>query len=171
MLEEISTTSYADGITLMADSDEELSAFWWRWNRREKRLAYNSTFKKLRSWYLVLSLHGKQRENVETVSDFIFLGSKITVDDDCSHKIRRRFAPWKNSYDKSQQCIKKQRHHFANKGPYSQSYGFSNSHVWMWELDHKQKWTLKNWYFWTVVPETTLNSESLWQQEDRTSQS
>ena len=71
------------------------------------------------------------RDNVETMSDFIFLGSKITVDDDCSQKIRSRFAPWKSSYDKSRQCIKKQRHHFANKGLYSQSYGFSNSHVWM----------------------------------------
>ena len=87
------------------------------------------------------------RDNVETMSDFIFLGSKITVDDDCSQKIRSRFAPWKSSYDKSRQCIKKQRHHFANKGLYSQSYGFSNSHVWMWELDHKENWTLKNWHF------------------------
>ena len=47
-------------------------------------------------------------------------------------------APWKNSYDKPRQCIKKQRHHFINKGPYSQSYGFSSSHVWMRELDHKE---------------------------------
>ena len=71
------------------------------------------------------------RDNVETMSDFIFQGSKITVDGDCSHKIRRCFAPWKNSYDKPQQCIKKQRHHFANKGLYSQSYGFSGNHVQM----------------------------------------
>ena len=49
-------------------------------------------------------------------------------------------APWKKSYDKSKQYIQKQRHHFANKGPYSQSYGFSSSHVWMWELDHKEGW-------------------------------
>ena len=70
-------------------------------------------------------------EKVETMSDFIFLGSKITVDDDCSQKIRSRFAPWKSSYDKSRQCIKKQRHHFANKGLSSQNYCFSSSHVWM----------------------------------------
>ena len=50
------------------------------------------------------------------------------------------FVPWKESYDKSRQCIKKQRHHFADKGPSSQSYGFSSSHVWMWELDHKADW-------------------------------
>ena len=60
------------------------------------------------------------------------------------------FALWKNSYVKLKQCFKKQRHHFANKGPYSQSYGFSSSHVWMWELNHKEGWTLKNWCFLTV---------------------
>ena len=49
----------------------------------------------------------------------------------------KMFAPWKKSYDKPKLCIKKQRRYFANKGPYSQSYGFSSSHVWMWELDHK----------------------------------
>ena len=67
-------------------------------------------------------------------------------------------APWKKSYDKPREHIKKQRHYFANKGPYSQSCGFSNSHVWMWELDHKQSWALKNWCFWTVVLEKTLES-------------
>ena len=67
-------------------------------------------------------------------------------------------APWKKSYDKPRPCIKKQRHHFARKGPYSQSYGFSSSHVWMWELDHKESWALKNWCFWTVVLEKTLKS-------------
>ena len=65
-------------------------------------------------------------------------------------------APWKESYDKPRQCIKKQRHHFANKGPYGQSYGFSRSHVRMWELDHKEDWVPKNWCFWTVVLEKTL---------------
>ena len=56
------------------------------------------------------------------------------------------------------QHIKKQRYHFADKGPSSQSYGFSSSHVQMWELDHKESWALKNWYFWTVVLEKTLES-------------
>ena len=67
-------------------------------------------------------------------------------------------VPWKKSYDKPRQCIKKQRHYFANKRPYSQSYGFSSSHVWMWEMDHKESWALKNWCFWTVVLEKTLES-------------
>ena len=67
-------------------------------------------------------------------------------------------APWKKSCDQPRQHIKKQRHYFANKGPYSQSYGFCNSHVWMWELDSKESWALKNWCFWTVVLEKTLES-------------
>ena len=66
-------------------------------------------------------------------------------------------APWK-SYDQSRQHIKKQRHYFANKGLFSQGYGFSSSHVWMWELDYKESWVLKNWCFWTVVLEKTLES-------------
>ena len=56
------------------------------------------------------------------------------------------------------QSIKNQRHHFANTGLYTQSYGFSGSHVWLWELDHKEGWALKNWYFWIMVPEKTLES-------------
>ena len=60
-------------------------------------------------------------------------------------------ASWKKSYDKPKWHIKKQRHYFANKSPYSQNYSFFSSHVWMWELDHKEGWALKNWCFWTVV--------------------
>ena len=64
---------------------------------------------------------------------------------------------WKESYDQPRQHIKKQRHYFVNKGPSSQGYGFSSSHVWMWELDYKQSWA-QNWCFWTVVFEKTLES-------------
>ena len=67
-------------------------------------------------------------------------------------------APWKESWDKPRQCIKKQKHHFANKGLYSQSYGFSSSYLWVLELEDKEGWTLKNWYFWIVVLEKTLES-------------
>ena len=62
------------------------------------------------------------------------------------------------SYDQPRQHIKKQRHYFSDKGPSSQSYGFSSSHAWMWELNHKESWALKNWCFWTVVLEKTLES-------------
>ena len=67
-------------------------------------------------------------------------------------------APWKKSYDQPREHIKKQRHYFANRGPSSQSYDFSSSHVWMWDLDNKEGWVLKNWCFWTVVLEKTLES-------------
>ena len=67
-------------------------------------------------------------------------------------------APWKKNYDQPRQHIKKQRYYFADKGPYSQSYSFSSSHVWVWQLDHKEGWVLKNCYFWALVLEKTLES-------------
>ena len=93
-------------------------------------------------------------ETMETVRDFIFWDSKITADDDCSHEIKRHLLLGR----KPRQHIKKQRHYFANKGPSSQSYGFSSSHVWMWELDYKESWEPKHWCFWIVVLEKTLKS-------------
>ena len=72
--------------------------------------------------------------------------------------IKSFLVPWKVSYDQPRQHIKKQRHYFPNKGPSRQSYGFSSCHVWMWELDYKESWVLKNWCFWTVVLEKTLES-------------
>ena len=97
-------------------------------------------------------------ETVETVTDFIFLGSKITADGDCSHDIKRCLLLGRKVMTNLDSIIKKQRYYFANKGPSSQSYGFSSSHVWMWELDYKESWAPKNWCFWTVVLEKTLES-------------
>ena len=71
---------------------------------------------------------------------------------------KKTLNPWKKSYDQPRECIKKQRHYFANKGPTSQGYGFSSSHGWMWKLDYKESWVPKNWCFWTVVLEKTLES-------------
>ena len=79
------------------------------------------------------------------------------------------FPPWKKSYDKPRQCIKKQKYHFANQSLYSQSYGFSSSQVWMWELDHKEDWMPKNWCLQTGAEEDSW--ECLGQQGDQTSQS
>jgi len=93
------------------------------------------------------------------VADFIFLGSKITADSDLSCEIKRCLL-LERSYDRPRQHIEKQSYHFAEKGPYSQSYGFSSSYVWMWKFDHKEGWVLKNWCFWTVVLEKTLESLS-----------
>ena len=71
---------------------------------------------------------------------------------------KKTLTPWKKSYDQPRQHIKKQRHYFTNKRLSSQGYGFSSSHVWMWELDYKESWVVKNWCFWTVVLEKTLES-------------
>ena len=76
-------------------------------------------------------------ETMKTVTDFIFGGSKITTDGDCSHEIKRRLLLGRKAMTNLQH-IKKQRHYFANKDPSSQSYGFSSSHVWIWELDFKE---------------------------------
>ena len=84
--------------------------------------------------------------------------SQMWVSDWTNSKYWETLAPWKESYDKPRQCIKKQRHHFANKDLYSQGYGFSIGHVWMWELDHKESWAPKNWCFQIVVLEKTLES-------------
>ena len=105
---------------------------------------------------------------METVSDFIFLGSKITADDDCNHEMKKTLAPWKESFDKPRQNIKKQRRHFANKDLYSQSYGFSNSHVCMWELDLKkaEHWRIDAFELWCWtrllrIPWTAILNQSV----------
>ena len=94
-------------------------------------------------------------EAMKTVTDFIFLSSKITADGGCNHEIKR-YLLLERSYDQPRQHIKKQRHYFANRGPSSQSYDVSSSHVWMWELDYRESWALNNWCFWIVVLEKTL---------------
>ena len=93
-------------------------------------------------------------ETTETVTDFIFLGSKITVDGDYSHEIKRLFLLGRKAMTNLDSILKSR--DIANKGPPSQSYGFSSSQVWMWELAYKESWALKNWCFWTVVLEKTL---------------
>ena len=72
--------------------------------------------------------------------------------------LKKTLTPWKKSYDQPRQHIKKQRHYFVNKSPSCQGYGFSSSHVWMWELDYKESWVQKNWCFWIVVLGNTLES-------------
>ena len=96
-------------------------------------------------------------ETMETVTDFIFLGSKTTVDGDCSHEIKKHLLLGRKVMI-NLDSILKSRHYFANKGTSSQSYGFSSSHVWMWELDYKEGWALKNSCFLTVVLRKTLES-------------
>ena len=95
---------------------------------------------------------------METVADFIFLSCKITADGDCSHEIKRCLLLGRKLMTNVDNILKGKRHYFANKGLSSQSYGFSSSHVWMWELDYKESWVPKNWCFWTVVLEKTFES-------------
>ena len=95
-------------------------------------------------------------EKVEAVTDFIFSVSKITLDGNCSHEIKRHLLLGRKVMTTLDSILKKRRHHFADKSLYSQSYGFSSSHVWMWELDHKEGWVLKNRCFWIMMLEKTL---------------
>ena len=98
---------------------------------------------------------------METMTDFIFLPPKSLQMVIAAMKLKQQqqqTCSLEECYDQPRQHIKKQRHYFANKGPSSQSYGFSSSHVWIWDLDYKESWTLKNWCFWTVVLEKTLES-------------
>ena len=94
----------------------------------------------------------------ETVADFVLLGLHNHFRWWLQPWHEKMLTPWEESYDQPRQHIEKQRRYFANKGSSSQGYGFSCGHVWMWELDYKESWALKNWCFWTVVLEKTLAS-------------
>ena len=133
----INNLRYADDITLMAES-EELNSLLIKMKEESEKAGLKLDLQKTKimasgpitSW----QIDGK---TIETVRDFILGGSKITTDGDWSHEIKRCLLLGKKSYDKPRQNIKMQRCNFADKGPSSQSYGFSSSHVCMWELDHK----------------------------------
>ena len=123
----------------MAESEEELKSLLMKVKVESEKVGLKLNIQKtqimasspITSWQI-------NGETMETMIGFIFWGApKITADDDCSHEIKNTLALWKKSYDQPKQHIKKQRHHFADKGLYSQRYGFS-SHVWMWELDYKE---------------------------------
>ena len=95
-------------------------------------------------------------ETMETVTNFIFLGSKITADGGFSHEIKRHLILGRKAMTNLDSILKSR--DFTDKDQSGQSYGFSSSHVWMWKLDHKESWALKNWCFWTLVLEKTLES-------------
>ena len=127
----INNLRYADDTTLMAESEEELKSLWMKVKENSEKVGLKVNIQKMKimasspitSWE-------RDGETVETVSDFIFLGSKITADGDCSHEIKT-LAPWKESSDQPRQHIKKQRHFFVNKVPSSQGYCVPSDHVWM----------------------------------------
>jgi len=121
----------ADDTTLIAEGEEELKSLLMKVKEESEKVGLKLNIQKTKimasgpitSWEI-------DGETVETVSDFILGGSKITADGDCSHDIKT-LTPWKKSYDQPRWRIKKQRHYFANKGPSSQSYGFSSSRLWI----------------------------------------
>ena len=143
----------------MAESKEELKNLLMRVKQEREKAGLKFNIQKTKvmahspisSW----QIEGKK---VEAVTDFICLGSQITVDSDCHHEIKRCLLLGRKAMTNLGSVLKKQRHYFASKGLYSKSYGFSSSHVWMWELDHKESWELKNWCVLTVVLEKTLGS-------------
>ena len=128
----INNFRYADDTTLMAESKEELKSLLMKVKEESEKVGLKLNIQKTKikasgpitSWEI-------DGETVETVSDLIFVGSKITADGDGSHEIKRHLLLWKKSYNKHKQHIKEQKHYFANKNLHSQSYGFSSNHVWM----------------------------------------
>ena len=125
----INNLRYADDTTPMAESEEELKSLLLKVKEESEKVGLKLNIQKTKimtsgpitSWQI-------DGETMETVADFILGGSKITANCDCSHEIKI-LTPWKESYEQPRQHITKQRHYFANKGPLSQGYGFSSSHV------------------------------------------
>ena len=144
----INNLRYADDSTLMVESKEELNSFFMKVKEESEKVGLKLSIQKTKimasgpitSWQI-------DGETVETVTDFIFLGSKITADGDCSHEIKWHLLLGRKVMT-NLDSILKSRDYFVNKGPSSQGYGFSSVHVWMWELDYKESWVLKNWCFW-----------------------
>ena len=122
---------YTNDTTLMAESKEELKSLLVKVKQESEKVGLKLNIQKTKiiasgsitSWQI-------DGETIEAVTDFTFLGSKITADGDCSHEIKRRLVLARKA-DQTRQHIKKQRHYFANKGPSTQSYGFSSGPVWM----------------------------------------
>ena len=143
----------------MTKIEDELKSLLWRVKEESEKVGLKLNIQKTKitasspitSWQI-------DGETMETVRDFILGGSKITADGDCSHAIKRRLLLGRKAMTNLDSIVKSRDINFTNKSPSSQSYGFSSSHVWMWELDHKESWMLKNWCFWTVVLEKTLES-------------
>ena len=119
-----------------------------------------ATHSSILSWRIPSPWGCRVRHNWATFI-FLFLGSKITADSDgwwLQPGNQKTIASWQESYDKPRQCAEKQRHYSTDKGPYSQGYGLSSGHVWLWQLDYKEGWMPKNWCLQTVVLEKTLES-------------
>ena len=154
----INNLRYADGSTLMAESEEEIKSLLMKVREESEKVGLKLNIQKTKimasspitSWQI-------DGETMETVAGFILGGSKITADGDCSHEMKRHLLLGRKAMT-DLDCVLKSRDITLPTKPSSQSYSFSGSHVWMWELDYKESWALKNWCFWTVVLEKTLES-------------
>ena len=159
----INNLRYADDTTLRSESEEELKNLLMKMKEESGKSWLKTQHSKNKDHDLWSHHFMKNRWWNNGNSDRL---SFLELQNHCRwwlhpsevSEINRWLDPWKKSYDKCRQNIKKQRHYFANKGPSSQGYGFFSGHVWMWELENKESWVLKNWCFWTVVLEKTLES-------------
>ena len=153
----INNLRYADDITLMAENEEELKSLLMKVKEESEKVGLKLNIQNTKimasgpitSWQI-------DGETVETVADFTLGGSTITADGDCSHEINRRLLFGRKVMTNLDSILKSRG--IVNKGRSSKGYGFSSSDVWMWELDYKESWALKNWCFWIVVLEKTLES-------------
>ena len=128
----INYVRYADDITLMAESEEKLKSLLMKVKEESEKVGLKINIQKTKIMaFGPISPWQIDGETEETVTDFILGGSKITADDDCSHEIKRRLFLGGKAMTNLDGTLETKRHHFANKGPYSQSNGFSSSHVWM----------------------------------------
>ena len=143
----------------MAESEEELRSLLMKVKEESEKAGLKLNIQKIKIMVSSpITLWQIDGETMEAMTDFIFLGSNITADGDWAMKLKDTCSLAEKLWPKPRQYIKKQRHYFANKGLSSQSYGFPSSHVWMWELDCEEGWAPKNWCFWTVELEKTLES-------------
>ena len=156
----INNPRYADDTTLIAESEEELKRLLMKVKEESEKVGLKLNIQKTNSMaFSPITSWEIDGETVETVSDFIFGGSKITADDDCSHEIKRLLLLWRKAMINLDSTLKSRNITLPTKVHLVKaSYGFSSSHVWMWELDYKESWTPNNWCFWTVVLEKTLES-------------
>ena len=150
----INNLRYAD-----EESEEELKSLLMKVKEESEKVGLKLNIQKTKiiasgpitSWQI-------DGETMETVTDFILGGSKITADGDWSHEIKRCLLLGRKAMTNLDSMLKSRDITFSDKGLFSQSYGFSSSHVWLGESDYKESWVPKNWYFWTVVLEKTLLS-------------
>ena len=134
---------------------ENAKGIFTKWSNQSH---FEFSFKKWRSWHLVHHFTQIDGERMETVTDFIFLGSKITADHNLSHEIKRSLFLQRKAMAKLGSILKSRDMTLPTKA-HIVSYGFSSSHVWMWELDHNKDRVPKNWCFWTVVLEKTFQGQ------------